>query len=336
MGDFMRAVGPEAESIVSRLPRPPAGEPECLAGGFDVPDGSMPLCRLVHAEMIKKTRTEVLATTEIAPVFARRWAAALRAEMGEPLAEAWTIDPATLVVRPLRAIADEPIAVFADIRAGSTANLTPAQGAWIRLALAAERSAMGRHADAAVLVDEAERELDLGAGASPEERAQAARLIAAIALRGGDDDRAGGALADLDESDPLHALGRWLRGEGPRPDAASFAVWDEADVGGDGAALAAALERADAARGGLLRLRLAPEAARPVLREWAREAFPACDRCELFAELDRLTVRLDAAYALEDEALVMDLAPVVARFEAVFLNRLLALSLRAASLHFDL
>jgi hypothetical protein len=164
MGDFMRATGPESEAIVSRLPQPPAGEPSCIAGGFDLPERDMPLCRLVHAELVPHTRAEVLSEPAHELLLAQRWWMAMRAERGLPFDDALlhTVEPRLLLERPLAAVLDEPLGVYASLRASTEARLEPGQAGWVRLALAAERSAVGKHRDALYLVDEAFAELALG------------------------------------------------------------------------------------------------------------------------------------------------------------------------------
>jgi len=66
VGDFMRAVGGEAESIVSRQPRAPAAEPRCFAGGGELPPPELPLCRLVHAELVRSARDGPRSSASIA------------------------------------------------------------------------------------------------------------------------------------------------------------------------------------------------------------------------------------------------------------------------------
>lgn len=327
MGDFMRATGPESESIVSRLPRAPEAEPGCIAGGFDLPGPEAPLCRLVHAELVPRTRAEVLRDPAPGLLLARRWWMAMRAEQGLPFDEAllYTIDPRLLLERPLAAVLDEPLGVYASLRESTHARLAPREAAWLRLALAAERSAVGKDRDALYLVDEAFTELSLGA--SEPDLVEASRLAAAIAVRAGEQALAEHFAADLPPSDPLRA---WVRARAPlADDAPSWARALDADAELD--LLEALSAPGVAARGGLLRLRAASEQQREALSEWLREGFPSCDDCGFHAQLDRWTVRLDGARAIGDAELVRDLEPVVARFEAVLVNRVLGLSLRAAS-----
>lgn len=326
MGDFMAAGGPESEAIVTRQLLTPLGEPTCFAQGPDLPDPQLSMCRLQHAELHLGTRAAALEGLSLEAPFARRWLTAIRAEDGAPLATdaTFTIDPITLVERPFLAVLDEPIAVYEDIREDARGALTPGASAWVRIAIAAERSAASRHEDAAKLVDEAIEQLDLGAGATFEERAKVRRLAAAIAMRAGDGSRFEGYAEDLDVDDPLLGL---AFGELETPDRPWIAALDRG-----GTSLAAALDASAASvvRGGLWRLSRLAEDDRGPVRDWLREAFPPCDRCGFFAMLDRLAVRLDAARATGDEPLVIALETVLSRFEAVFLNRALALSLRSA------
>jgi hypothetical protein len=104
------------------------------------------------------------------------------------------------------AVLDEPIAVYRDLRMSTQATLTPAVAAWVRLAVAAELSAAGRHADAQVLADEAELQLSIGAGASDDEREAVARLQFVIFLRAGDAARVELARKLLPVDDPLQVV----------------------------------------------------------------------------------------------------------------------------------
>ena len=63
---------------------------------------------------------------------------------------------------------------------------------------------------------------------------------------------------------------------------------------------------------------------------WLREGFPACSECTFFEELARLALRRDLAEISGDQELVADIEPILRRFEAVWRNRLLALSLKLA------
>jgi len=330
MGDFMKAVGPETESIISRQPRAPDGEAGCFAQGPDLPDASTPMCRLVHGEVHGHARGQAIEGLELEQPFAAKWLAAVRAELGQPMADEamWTIDARELITRPFPAVMDEPISVYEDIREQGSGQLTPGQSGWVRMAIAAERSAMGRHRDAALIVEEAHEQFQLGTGASAEERQHAARLAAAIAIRAGDVARAERHVGELPAGDPLHGDLAWARGEA----ALAFdTAPDWMALTAESAWLAAALEAQPAIEAGdLWRLVRVPESQRAPLREWLRECFPACAGCGFFAQLDRLSVRLDGARALGDAKLVSAIEPIVQRFEAVFLNRLLALSLRAA------
>lgn len=331
VGDFMRAVGGEAESIVSRQPLAPAAEPRCFAGGLEVPARDMPICRLVHAEHVPGARDEVLADAAVGlPAFAARWADAMRAERGEPLGARWgAVDPAALVATPRRAVLDEPVAVLEDLLVRGRADAAPRDRAWMLLAAAAGRSAAGRHERARGFVDDAMRVLDAAPGLEEEARREAARLAVAIAIRRGDGLEADTLAAELDDGDPLRADVAWLLGE--RAVHASWPAWTSAVADGvGGAALAAALARDPRATEGLVRLRAVPAEDRAVIREWLREAFPPCDGCGFFDRLAHHEARLDAARALDDDELVAVLEPIVARFEAVVLHRGLALSLRAA------
>lgn len=317
MGDFMNAGGPEAESIISRVTLPPRDEPDCVAGGYDVPPASLPLCRLEHAEQVKAARTQVYAELDDRglPTFARRWATAARAERGEPWDDAalFGIDPTELIERPMVALADEPIALYLDLRESSLASLTPAQAAYIDLALAAERSAAARDDEARFLVHEGLDYLELGEGASDGERVQALRLAAAIAIRSLDPAAISDAVVALEPSDPLAiSAAAVLRRPGEIAlDDERLAAWA---VAPPGPIELAALREAD----------------RPIAREWLREAWPACEGCGFFRRFDQLVRKLDAARALDDAELVLALEPVVRRFEAVLTNRPLALSLRGA------
>jgi hypothetical protein len=314
MGDFSRSVGPESESIVSRVTRTPQDEPDCVAGGYDVPPPELPICLTIHAEGRTPLRRQLLAEADPKPLYAQRWVWAARADLGEPMDPTlpFSIDPALLVTRPFDAIIDHPIAVYQDIHVGTSANLTPGEAAWVALAVAAERSAMSRHVAAMLLVAEAFDLLEIGDGASEGERGKAACLAAAIALRA-DDSGSFAAYADMcPNAEPLRALASTLREE-------------------DESITSPSLEEAP----GLyveepIRLRRATDAARPLLREWLRERFPSCPRCGFFRELRRAAAVREAAGALGDDALIDDIDPVVARFEAVLLNRSLAISLRAA------
>ncbi len=314
MGDFLRAAGPEAESIVSRVTRAPQDEPECAAGGYDTPPAEQPLCRLIHAEVKPNERASILPDLRVAPPFAQAWLRAMHVERGAPMRDedCFTVDADQLVLRPFDALADLPLALLQDLRSSTRANLTPGQAAWVRLALAGGRSMMGKHQDAALLSEEGLALLDLGQGATPAERSQAQRLAAAIAIRSGDEWRRDQALAELLPTDTLHALAAALDREDPALDVALL----EHD--------ATPYLRAP------LTLSSASAPARPLLRQWLRERFPSCVRCGFFRELRRLVSLNDAAYALGDAELSEELSPVLARFEAVLLNRSLSLSLRAA------
>ncbi len=314
MGDFSRAVGPESESIVSRVTRAPADEPDCVAGGYDIPSSELPICLTIHAEGRAPLRRQLLADAAPTPLYAQRWVWAARADLGEPMDPTlpFTIDPVALVTRPFDAVIDHPIAVYQDIHIGTSANLTPGEAVWVALAIAAERSAMSRHVAAMLLVAEAFDLLEIGDGARDEERSKAACLAAAIALRA-DDSGSFAAYADMCPSaGPLRALASRLGEEDESITSPSLE-----------AGPAPYVEQP-------ILFRRASESARPLLREWLRERFPSCPRCGFFRELRRAAAVREAAGALGDDALVDEIDPVLARFEAVLLNRSLAISLRAA------
>jgi hypothetical protein len=326
VGDFLRAVGPEAESIVSRQPRAPAGEPSCFAGGHELPMASLPVCRVVHAELKPETRDEVLESAIVATPFVARWLDTWRSEEGAPLPRSsrWVIDPVELLQRAGLALRDVPIAAYEDQRVRSAGSGDAVDRAWMTLAVSAERSAAGRHALAATLVDEALALLD-GAAATEEDREAAARLAVVVALRGGRRAEAEAIALSLADDDVVRTTAtRPPRGDDPG--------WRGALARGEGGeGIAEALERdGEAASIGLVDLDRVAEAERPPLREWLREAFPACHGCRFHRRLEHHEARLDAARALGDDELVEALEPIVARFEAVLLNRGLALPLRVA------
>lgn len=326
VGDFLRAVGPEAESIVSRQPRAPAGEPACFAGGHELPPAALPVCRVVHAELKPETRDEVLASTVGATPFVARWLETWRSEEGAPLppSSRWVIDPEALLHRPGVALHDVPVAAYEDQRLRDAGSRDPVDRAWMTLTVAAERSAAGRHALAATLVDQALALLDRAA-ATEEDHDAAARLAVVIALRGGRRAEAETLALSLADDDPVRALVTHAPGD-------SDIGWRDALARGEsGEGISEALERdGDGALTGLIDLARVPEEERPPLREWIREAFPACPGCGFHERLAHHEARLDGARALGDEELVDVLEPIVARFEAVVLNRGLALSLRVA------
>ncbi|MBK8936600.1 MAG: hypothetical protein IPM79_02840 [Polyangiaceae bacterium] len=334
VGDFMSAVGagPENESIISRQLLTPLGEPKCFAQGPDLPTDDSPICRLEHAELHKRTRRAALDGLKLEAPFARRWRAAIEAELDQPLPDEslFTIDPVQLVERPFVAVMDEPIAVYEDLRERGEGALTPGQSAWVRIAIAAERSAAGRHDDAAKIVREAKAQLDLGSGASEAERRGIARLAAALAVRAGDEAAFAAESPWLATDDPLHRLAELARS--PARVTRGDPSWAASLSSDDPIAIAEALDAAafEVTRGGLYRLRALSPEARAALGEWLHQAFPACSRCGFFQTLDRLTVRMDAARALGDAGAVRALELILSRFEAVFLNRGLALSLRGA------
>ncbi len=290
MGDFMRAGSRESESIISRLPIEPSLEPSCAAGGYEFPPPNQPLCRLVHSEMRRSFKRQLLDDLALPIEFARRWRQAVLLELGD--ADDGTlgfhIDPQRYLQDPIATVLEQPIAVYEELRLSTQANLKPATSAWIRLAMAAERSAMGRHEDARVLVDEAWGELTIGDGASESETVASARWAYAIALRAEDGERAASFADFLPEDDALLTVRepelRLARIESPSDD----------------------------------------------LPLWLREGFPACSECTFFEELARLALRRDLAEISGDQELVADIEPILRRFEAVWRNRLLALSLKLA------
>ena len=298
MGDFMRASGRESESIISRLPIEPLGEPACAAGGYDFPADTEPLCRLLHAEMRRSFKRKLLEGVAMPSQLSAAWSHAIFVESGDPYdaAEAFTIDPLIYLEMPFPAITQLPIAVYQDLRQSGQANLRPAEAAWFRLAIALERSALGRHEDAQILTDEAWSQLEIGAGASPEERVNAARLALVIALRAEDAARVRGFAEYLDPEDALHEL-------------AEPGAW-RARTKARATSLGAPAENTTV---------------------WLREGFPSCEGCRFFDQLEHLAIKRDLAQAFEDTDLLSDLSPILLRFEAVFLNRLLAASLSFSS-----
>ena len=298
MGDFMRSSGRESESIISRLPIEPLGEPACAAGGYDFPADTEPLCRLLHAEMRRSFKRKLLEGVAMPSSLSAAWAHAMLVELGDRYdpGEAFSIDPLEYLEAPFIVVTKLPIAVYQDLRQSAQANLRPAEAAWFRLAIALERSALGRHEDAQILTDEAWSQLDIGEGASDDERRSSARLAIVVALRAEDVARVRSFSEYLDPEDPLLPLAR------------------------PGAWRALAKERAT--------LLGAPE---EVVGIWLREGFPSCEGCRFFDQLQHLATKRDLAQAFEDVELVSDLSPILLRFEAVFLNRLLAASLSFSS-----
>lgn len=294
MGDFMRSAGRESEAIISRLPIEPVGEPDCAAGGYDFPPETEPLCRLLHAEMRRSFKRKLLDGVAMPSALSASWAHAMLVELGDPYdaSEAFSIDPVEYLEAPFASVSRFPIAVYLDLRQSSQANLQPAEAAWFRLAIALERSALGRHEDARVLADEAWTQLAIGEGASEDERARAARLALVVAIRAEDEARVSTFAELLGPEDPLHELSK--------PGA-----WREA-VRSRAFAMGAPAENTTA---------------------WLREGFPACEGCRFFDELEHLAWKRDLAQAFDDAELTADLDPILLRFEAVFLNRLLAASL---------
>ncbi len=338
IGDFASGRGPEPETIVFRQPMSPIDGVPCLAGGDLPPPANQPLCVLVHAEMKPKKRRELLLGLPPISPFADRWVAMARAVEGDALPDAvrWTVDPRALVLRPIAALFDQPLAVVDALREVKGERLTDADRAWLGLLHASQLSAFGHHARA---IEEAEAVMSSGGFAhlaSPE-AAHARALAAAVALRAGDAERATAWLdGGVDEGvAPLVAFAR-------APDAAGATGWLDATVPlGDGVALATALServgetnaRAESLlRAGLpLALRAVPPAERRPIRAWARDLFPRFDGARFFTRAEALAARLDVARAIGDEELVADLEPILARFEAVVSNRTLGLALRVGT-----
>lgn len=255
-GDFASSTGPETESIISRIPRPPIGEPECLAGAFDVPKETMPLCRLLHAEMRPKTRREVLEGARFTEDVAARWANALRFERGDALAteDHWTIDVDLLATSPVGAIADVPIAVYEQLDEDPKRTMELETRVWIRLARATERVVFGRREAARALVD------------------------SALGLVPPDDARLEALAQPLVQAIEAYAT---------------------------------------------------PLASQPT--DLLRDRYPNCTGCGFFAQAEHHALRARWAEASDDPSLVAELRPILGRFEGVFLNRLLALSLRLST-----
>jgi hypothetical protein len=341
IGDFASGRGPEPETIVFRQPLVPFDGAPCLAGGDVVPPAKEPLCVLAHAEMKPKKRRELLLGLSGLGTFPSRWVASARALEGDPLPHevAFTIDPERFVTRPIAALFDQPLAVeleLAEKVEKGERSLPAADGVWLVLAHAAELSAFGHHDRAMrkveeVLASDRFRELAEGDAASTR------RLAAAIAVRAGDAAKARDFLGDAARGAPrLAALVAFAedpaRGESPTTTSLGAI---------DGPRFAASLAEIGDARskeserlvlGGLpLALRAVPEAERPALREWAREAFPRFRGARFFARAEVLAARLDAARSLGDGELVADLEPILGRFEAVLVNRTLGFSLRAGT-----
>lgn len=329
IGDFRNAVGPETEAILSRLPFAPAAEPTCLAGGDAVPPPELPLCRLLHAEVKKETRAEILADRSSLPAFADRWRAAMRLARGTPLPPSarLTVSPERLLFTPLEAIADEPIGMYLDLEPGRLEKLGPSDAASIEATLAAHRSAFGDHLQARTRCD---RALELSDAIAPGDRVSVFRLCAAVALRAGRTDHARELLADA-PSDLLEAA-LDARDDGVVSDTLRGAAGAPELFDLQGPALLVALRTPggeEAVLRGVAPWVLAPLEAAPSQTEWLREAFPACRRCDFHDQLGSLLLRRDAAEAAGDEGVLHDLEPIVARFRAVIETRPLGLVLRA-------
>lgn len=306
IGDFRNASGPETEAILSRLPFPPPSEPSCFAGGDAIPPVELPLCRLLHAEVKKEARSEILGSLVVEPTYARRWLDAMRMTRGAALDERdrFAIDPSRLFSSPLSAIADEPIAIYLDTSAERLEKLDATDAATIEVVLAAHRSTFGDHGPAK---QRCEKAIEIAALLSADESDRAHRICAAISLRAGDAD---------EPFDP--------------------ALTEHLDLGGlaelDGPALARALSATsarDLIRRGALQVLLRDRAGDPALSEWLREGFPSCDRCDFFDQLEMLLLRRDAAQLLDDGAVLEDIGPILGRYRGVLENRPLALILRA-------
>jgi hypothetical protein len=328
MGDFSRSVGHEAESIVSRQPRSPRSEPSCFAGGYEVPPASQPICRLLHAEIIAKTREAIHADPVRAPRFAELWWEAARLVPGQapPAHVRFTIDPELLVRRPRAALRDQPIALYTEMLRRETGTLQPIGQAWVRLAVAASASQAGDRHDAAKGVSNALADIE-SAGADDPQRVAALRLALAVSIRAGFPDHVERTAKLLAPDDPLVVRARFARGA----DAATEPEWVRlVAVGANAVGIADALHAVPELPEDLGRLSAVRHEDREALREWLRDDFPVCDACGFAAQLDRLTLRLDAAHALGDRPLVDALDAVYRRYDAVMMNRLLALSLRAA------
>jgi hypothetical protein len=309
IGDFRNASGPETEAILSRLPFAPPSEPSCFAGGDATPPAELPLCRLLHAEVKKEARAEILGSLEVEPVYARRWLDAMRMTRGAALLERdrFAIDPALLVSSPLAAIADEPVAVYLETSAERLEKLGAADAASIEVTVAAHRSAFGDHGPAK---QRCEKATGIAAGLSMEQSEAIQRICAAISYRGGEADEA------LEEIDPAASE--------------RFEVDELLEL--DGPALARALSSKtgrDVVRRGGLQMLLRGRAGDPALAEWLREGFPSCGRCDFHDQLEMLLLRRDAAQLLGDSAVLEDLGPILGRYRGVFENRPLGLILRA-------
>jgi len=239
----------------------------------------------------------------------------------------FTVDPAVLVATPLSAIIDEPVGVYLDLTDAQRERLTTVEAASIETSLAAHRSAFGDNAAATARCD---RALELAASLDDTDAEKARRLCAAVALRGGEHDRARALLAEA----PSDALSAWLAAldDGVFGDLLARSGSAEPLAGLRGPALALALTSDQghaAVRAGDLPALFAFAGPDPALVDWLREAYPACERCDFYDQLGTLLLRRDAARALGDAEIDLDLDPIIARYRAVFETRPLALALRA-------
>ena len=314
---------------MSRLPFAPPGEPGCLAGGDAVPPPDQPLCRLLHAEVKKETRAELLPSLEVKPAFAARWLAAMRLARGAPLPKEarFSVAPEALLLTPIEAIADEPIGVYLDLEPTRLEGLAPADAASIEVTLAAHRSAFGDHLQARTRCD---RALELSDAIAPGDRESVLRLCAAIALRAGRTDDARELLADAPSDLLQSALD--ARDDGVVNDTLRGAAGAPELFDLRGPPLLVALRNPggeEAVLRGVAPWVLASLGADPSQSEWLREAFPTCRRCDFYDQLGSLLLRRDAAEAIGDVEVLGDLEPIVARFRAVVETRPLGLVLRA-------
>lgn len=327
VGDYRNASGPETEAILSRLPFPPASEPGCFAGGDAVPPNDLPLCRLLHAEVKKEARGDILPTLEVAPEYARRWLAAMRMSRGGHLRDEdrFAIDPELLLLTPLAAIADQPIAVHLDLSSERLEKLSSAEATSVDVILAAHRSAFGDHGPAKQRCD---RALAAASSLAPDEEAAVRRTCAVVWLRSGEPDR---AREVLEAGDSLLVLADAIE-DGVIDPRLAEQLGLGATIDLDGPALARMLSTEDGARlvrRGALHVLLQGKQGEPALQEWLREGFPACARCDFFDQLEMLLLRRDAAEVMGDQAVMDDLTPILERYRGVFENRPLGLILRA-------
>lgn len=329
IGDFRNASGPETEAILSRLPFAPASEPSCLAGGDAVPPKDEPLCRLLHAEVKKETRSEILPALELEPAYAKRWLAAMRVARGASL-PAWarfTVAPQALLFTPAEAIRDEPIAIWLELEPNRIEKLTGQEVASIEASIGAHRSAFGNHSQAML---RCERALETGATLDGEDRSKLLQICAAVSLRAGELARA----RELLEEAPSEILSAALayRDDGLLADALRDAFLHPDLFELRGPALAQALSTpagAEAVAHGVAPWVLGDAASDAALGDWLREAFPTCTKCDFFDQLGMLLLRRDAAEALGDQAVLDDLEPILGRYRAVVETRPLPIVLLA-------